>query len=113
MTFMEKWSDSQVDLLCSLLAQGKTMSECALAMKMTRSTVAGKIMRLKTSKDSRLPKDRNTSRMMALNDRTNELADLLAEGVDFKDCIDIMRVNRSIAYRYFKRMREGLGWQAA
>lgn len=107
------WSADQENELCAHLATGKTMLECAKAMNMTRSRVAGKICRLKNAQDPRLPANRNLSGPEVLTHRVDRLAELLADGKSFKECAALMDIVPSLVFRYFKRMRKGLGWQAA
>jgi len=111
------WSPEEIDYLTRNLSAGYTYSQIAEGLGRPRNSVAGKIRRLRGAKDKprvRPAKSRVAAAKMhvANGERQDQVAELLADGLDFDDIADELNVTVNAVKQAFKKICRKMGMQA-
>lgn len=111
------WSETAVDQLCRLKAQGKTSGAIAEQLGVSRNAVMGQIHRLRAAGDKRVP-PAGTSPAVPKRPAKRPLVERLAELMALRDptfasAANQLGVSRQQVHAAWALIVDDLGWQAA
>jgi hypothetical protein len=109
------WSQAELDYMADNYRKGFSYTQIAegLGNGRTRSAVAGALRRLRSGDGRNRAKPREQGVPIDTMRRIDQVAELLSEGFDFAGIAEELNITRKAVVSCFKRIRAGLGRQAA